>query len=297
MNHYLGIDIGGTAIKFALMDEAANLLEKGEVPTPHDHLEHFVQTIGEIYDRYQDKVKGIAISAPGRIDAQTGYMFTGGAIRYNYDVAMGELLAKRCKVKVTLDNDGKCAALAELWKGSLKDVKHGVVLTIGTGIGGGLIVDGKLLRGHNFAAGELSGLPTTIQPIHDKMKFWASINSTNSLTKAFAEGRGYDPKQTSGKDFFTAIDHQDEDALAILDEFATTFAYGLFSIQTVLDTQRVAIGGGISAQPSLIQAIQRKIDELFDNMQGIPQKKMEIVRCAFGNDSNLIGALYHHLYE
>lgn len=297
MNHYLGIDVGGSAIKYALMDEDANLLEKGEVETPHDSLENFIETIGKIYDQYKTQIKGIAMSAPGRIDAKTGYMFTGGAIRTIHEIPMGELLMKRCDTKVTIDNDGKCAALAELWKGSLKDVLHGVVLTIGTGIGGGLIVDGKLLRGHHFAAGELSGLPTTIDPKLDSLNFWASINSTKNLTKPFALGRGYDPKQTTGKDFFTAIDHGDEDAHAILDQFAQTFAYGLFSIQTVLDTQRVAIGGGISAQAILIDTIRQKVDELFERMPYIPQKKMEIVRCAFGNDSNLMGALYHHLYE
>lgn len=297
MKKYLVIDVGGTAIKYALMDEATNILDKGDLPTPHESLEAFIETIGTLYDQYQTHISGIAFSAPGRIDANTGYMYTGGAIRYIHETPMAELLTERCPIKISLENDGKCAALAELWKGSLKDVDHGVVLTIGTGIGGGIIVDKKLLRGHNFAAGELSGLPTTIDPKLDSVNFWAAINSTGSLTKAFADVRGYDPKQTSGKDFFTAIDHQDEDAWSILNEFCSTFANGLFAIQTVLDTQRVAIGGGISAQPALIETIQAKVDELFDRMPYMPQRRMEIVRCAFANDSNLIGALYHHLYE
>lgn len=296
MKHYLVIDVGGTAIKYALMDEESTFLEKDEVKTPHDSLETFIETMGQLYDRYHDRISGIAMSAPGRIDAKTGYMFTGGAIRYIHEIPLGELLMKRCPTKITIDNDGKCAAMAELWKGSLKGVEHGVVLTIGTGIGGGIVANGKLLRGHNFAAGELSLLPTTIIA-NQPFDFWANINSTGSLTKPYAIAKGLDPQSVSGRQFFEAVSHNDHDALAILDTFSSNFAYGLFSIQAVLDTQRVAIGGGISAQAILIDSIKAKVDLFFDHFKGIPQQKMEIVRCAFGNDSNLIGALYHHLYD
>jgi len=297
MKHYLVIDIGGTNIKYALMDSDTNILEKGEVPTPHDSLEHFIETIGELYDRYQDRIEGMAFSAPGRIDAKNGYMFTGGALSYIFNTPMQELLTKRCPIPMSFENDGKCAALAELWKGSLKDVDHGVVLTIGTGIGGGIIIDRKLLRGKNFAAGELSGLPTNLNPINDEPDMWARINSTSSLTYPYAIKKGLDRKAVTGKDFFRAIDTNDEDAWEILNHFCTTFANGLYAIQTVLDTERVAIGGGISSQDVLIETLRKKVDELFDKIPFMPQKKMEIVRCAFANDSNLIGALYHHLYE
>ena len=297
MKKYLVIDVGGTNIKYALMDSDTNIHQRGETPTPHDGLEHFIETIGSIYDIYAEKIDGMAFSAPGRIDAKAGFMFTGGALSYIFNTPMKDLLTKRCPVEMSFENDGKCAALAELWKGSLKGIEHGVVLTIGTGIGGGIIADGKLLRGKNFAAGELSGLPTNLNPINDEPDMWARINSTSSLTYPFAHKKGLDPKSVTGKDFFKAVDEKDPDALAGLDRFATTFANGLYALQTVLDTQRVAIGGGISSQDSLIEAIRTKIDELFAKIPFMPQKKMEIVRCAFANDSNLIGALYHHLYE
>jgi predicted NBD/HSP70 family sugar kinase len=195
-----------------------------------------------------------------------------------------------------LDNDGKCAAMAELWKGSLQGIDHGVVLTLGTGIGGGIIANGKLLRGYNFAAGELSLLPTTILD-GQEMNFWANINATSGLTRPYEARKGLTPKSISGKAFFEALSQNDKDAQEVLEIFGRNFANGLFAIQAVLDTQRVAIGGGISAQDVLIDTIRAKVDDFFSQHQGIPQQKMEIVRCAFGNDSNLIGALYHHLYE
>lgn len=297
MNNYCVIDVGGTNIKYALMNEN-EIFEKGEIPTPYEGLETFVEQIGLIYDRYQGSIVGMAISAPGRIDSKTGFMFTGGTLSYIHQTPILELLKKRCPIHISIENDGKCAALAELWKGSLKGIDNGIVLTLGTGIGGGIVVDGKLIRGQNFAAGEVSLLPTQLISFDPFKDIWAYLNGTNVLNTHYALAKKLDPKTINGRLFFAAVDQKDLDALEILDNFCINFANGLFSLQAVLDTKRVAIGGGISAQDSLINTIQLKVDELFEKVKGrYPQQKMEIVRCTFSNDSNLYGALFHHLYE
>jgi len=211
---------------------------------------------------------------------------------------MADELKKRCPVNISIENDGKCAALAELWKGSLKNSQHGLVLTLGTGIGGGVIANGKLLRGQNFASGELSSFPTTILPINDPINFWASINGTRGLTRVYEERMNLDKDSVNGKRFFEAVNQNDEVAIQVLEEFAQHFANAIFAIQTVLDTEIVAVGGGISFQDRLIEALNRKVSELFDYYgQYTPILKPVVVRCEFANDSNLIGALYHHLYE
>ncbi len=295
MKTYLGIDVGGTAIKYALMNEESTILSKGEVETPKTNLEDFIQTISHLYQRHPE-VSGIAMSAPGRIDANKGYMFTGGALsHYIIECPLADLIQEKVHVPVTIDNDAKCAASAELWKGSLQNVDCGMVLTIGTGIGGGVVVNGKVHRGYNFASGEVSGLPTTIHPQNDPFDVWARINSTGNLVKAYALAKKCDPKEVNGKIFFDAIQNEDADAQKILEDFAESFAYGLFTIQTILDTETIAIGGGISAQSILIETIKAKLEGIFTQLTWAPQKMMKIVPCAFGNDSNLIGALYHHL--
>lgn len=298
MKKYCGIDVGGSSIKYALMDEEANVLEKGEVDVPRDSLDSFVSVIGQIYDMYKDDIAGIAMSAPGRINCNTGFMFTGGALRYIENIPMKEELQKRCPTAISIENDGKCAALAELWKGSLKGSDHGLVLTLGTGIGGGVIVNGKLLRGKNFASGELSSFPTTILPINDPINFWANINGTRGLTRVYESRLNLDKDSVNGKTFFNAVNENEPIALEVLEDFATNFANAIFAIQTVLDTEIVAVGGGISSQDRLIEALNRKVSELFDRYANYtPILKPIVVRCEFGNDSNLIGALYHHLYE
>ncbi len=294
MKTYLVIDVGGTAIKYARMNEQAKILSKGEIATPHTSLDDFVDAIANLYKQNND-VDGIAMSAPGRIDAETGYMYTGGAIEFNREVAMSDLIRAKVGVEVTIDNDAKCAANAEVWKGSLKDVKCGMVLTIGTGIGGAVIIDGRVHRGHNFTSGEVSFLPVTLLPDGHPLKIWAMINSTGNLIENYAKVKNLDVSDVNGKIFFDAIQDKDVEAIKILDDFAESFAIGLFTIQTLIDTETIAIGGGISAQPILIETLNKKTDELFESLNWAPQKRMNIVPCQFGNDSNLIGALYHHL--
>lgn len=298
MKKYCVIDVGGTNIKYALMDEEANILDKAEIETPKDSLALFIESIGQIYDKYKADISGIAMSAPGRINCNTGFMFTGGALRYIENIPMADELKKRCPINISIENDGKCAALAELWKGSMKNSQHGLVLTLGTGIGGGVIVNGKLLRGQNFASGELSSFPTTILPIKDPINFWASINGTRGLTAVYEERMKLEKNSINGRKFFEAVNNNEEVAVEVLEEFAQHFANAIFAIQTVLDTEKIAVGGGISSQDRLIEALNRKVSNLFDYYgQYTPILKPVVVRCEFGNDSNLIGALYHHIYE
>ena len=144
MKTYLVIDVGGTNIKYALMKEDLSFVDKGEIETPKTNLDDFVNALVLLYEARKDQVDGMAFSLPGLIDSTKGFMYTGGALsHYLFNVNLVEMMQARTGVPVTIENDGKCAALAELWKGSLKGVDIGMVLTVGTGIGGGLVVGGK----------------------------------------------------------------------------------------------------------------------------------------------------------
>lgn len=98
----------------------------------------------------------MAISMPELLDSKKGYAHTGGALEYNNDKNIVEILQKRCDTKITIENYEKYSALTELWKGSLKNVKDGVVIVLGTGVGGGIIRDGRVHRSKNFFVGEFS---------------------------------------------------------------------------------------------------------------------------------------------
>ncbi len=299
MKKYLTIDVGGTNIKYALMDEEANIFEKGEVPTPTTDADEFVEALGRIYDKYAGEVEALAMSAPGRIDASRGFFYTGGALKFIKNTDVAAMLSKRIPIPFCAENDAKSAALAELWKGAMKGYNSGSIIVLGTGIGGAIILDGKLLRGNTFAAGEYSGIAShwdsRITGVGDT---WASVNSTKNLVKMYADAAGLDPKSIDGRYFFARANEGEETALNVLKEFCGYLATGIYSLQIILDVQRYCIGGGISKQPILMETLQKEVDDLFARMPFyMPAAKPEVVACEFGNDANMIGALYHYLYE
>ena len=297
MAKYLTIDIGGTNIKYALMNGEAEILEQGTVPTPQIDFDAFMDAIGEICDRYAEQIEAVAMSAPGRIDADRGYFFTSGALRYIAPRDMTAVMKERCPVDFCMENDAKAAALAELWKGSMQGIDNGIVMTLGTGIGGAVIINGKLYRGTTFAAGEFSGISTAWNDPYNEKDVWCETESTRGLVSRYAEVRGLSEEEVTGRTFFAAVHEKEEEALQVLDEFCTGLATGLYSLQLALDVQKIAIGGGISKRPELIEGVNRKMTELFAGQPHTPASQPEIVSCTFGNDANLIGALYHYLFE
>ena len=189
MSNYLTIDVGGTNIKYALMDENAEIKEKGEVPTPYDGLDAFLESIKGIYDQYADSnIEAIAMSAPGKIDATKGYFYTSGALNYINGVNLKDKLHEMIPVDFAVENDAKAAAAAEIWKGSMQGVSNGTVIVLGTGIGGAVIIDGKVYRGSTFAAGEYSGIPTTLlSGKYDPTKMWARVNGVGIMCDNYAK--------------------------------------------------------------------------------------------------------------
>ncbi len=300
MPQYIVFDVGGTNLKYALMNENAEILAKGEFPTPMDKgKEGFLEAVKAVYDKYADKAEAIAMSAPGKIDSSRGYFYTSGALKYLNGVDLPAELKKFVPLPVSVENDGKSAALAELWKGSLQGVSNGVVIVLGTGIGGGIIIDGKLYRGHTFAAGEFSGLPVHLDEFPMNLgHMWATQNGVGYMAADYAERIGADPAKMNGRILFDAANKGDQNALGAIDHYCEGLAAGIVSLQFVLDTEKVAIGGGISKQPLLLETLQKKLHEYYDKYAGfMPATLPEVVSCTFGNDANLIGALYHYLYE
>lgn len=285
----LVIDIGGTFIKYAYMKEDMSILLKGKVKTPTEGREQLIETIVKLYEDMSE-VSGISISMPGIIDSDNGYCVMGGALRYNDDFYLRHSLYQRCPVKIHMENDAKCAAMAEAAAGSLKDVSDGFALIFGTMIGGAFIKDHKLHKGRHFSAGEVSYIDTVRdgKPYSDQV--WGNRCGTPYLCRMYAEKKKMDPKEVDGIRVFDAVAKQDEDAIHCLQRYTREIAVQIFNLQTVLDPERFAIGGGISAQPVFIEYIKNNLKALYaECVFHVPQA--EVVSCKYQNDANLIGAL------
>lgn len=288
---YLVLDVGGSAIKYALMNDEAAFLEKDQVPTPLDTIENFTETIGRLYDHYHSQVVGLAISMPGRIDSTRGYVFSGGGVlKYNDEQNIVAVLQKRCPVPITIENDGKCAALAEAWKGSLSDCNDGIVVVLGTGVAGGIIKNGRLHRGRHFSAGEFSYLFNPDPAAGDSPIWWRQVGIAG-LLKRVSIAKNIAVEALDGRKVFEMANAGDEAVLQILDAYARNIAANLFNLQHVYDPEKIAIGGGISAQDILMDYIRQNIRKYADRCEHIVEPI--VVPCQFRNDANLIGALYH----
>ena len=301
MKQYLVLDIGGTFIKYALMGEDGSFLENGKVPSPMDSLESLLDAVAAVGEKFRGRYEGAAVSMPGRIDTRTGVAHTGGAFDFIQDTPAGQLFAGRLGCPVTVANDGKCAANAEAWTGALAGVADGAVLVLGTGTGGGIVLGHRIRMGHTFAAGELSFLPvqfagfgqTPLDGVHSggMDRFWSVHASATGLLLAYARRKNIPMEGLDGLQFFAAYDAGEPEAAAALAEFGEMTAAGIYAVQSVLDLERYAIGGGISARPEVTDIIRAKLDTIYESIHFTAFGKPEIVRCRYGNDANLIGAL------
>lgn len=294
--NFLVFDIGGTYTKYAVMDGEANILYKNKMPTVKDTQEHFVDMLVQIYEKEGKGIEGIAISSTGFIEAEIGMMHNAGTIFCVKELPIVEELKTRCNVKVSVENDAKAAALAELWKGSLSDCSNAMVLICGTAIGGAVICDRKIIRGYHRMAGEFSYLLTDAFDAENKDKTFAGSCGVPVLLRMVEERKRLQGGSVDGKKIFSLAASGDEDILSCIYEYARRIAVQIMNMQFVFDPERIAVGGGISEQPLFLQYIREELSRLREVYpHKVPQP--EICNCTFYNDANLIGALYAHLMQ
>lgn len=294
--NYLSVDVGGTFIKFGLLDHSGNFLERWKKPTPQSLAEFKKVLLLEI-QHHETAIKGIAVSCPGRIDSLKGYIYKGGALSFLADFPMKQWLAKYTTVPISLINDGKAAALSEWWIGNLQGVQNGAAIVLGTGVGGGLILNNQLYNGAHFQAGELSFM-VQAQTVEDPTQLLGYAGSAvRFIQKATALlGVAEDDYQA----VFSSIEKTSSQPVkALFEEYCAFIAQLITNLQAILDIEKVVIGGGISEQDAVIQMIQQKYKALRQQESLLKETlaPLEIEACAYRNSANLLGALYQLLLD
>lgn len=318
---YLVVDVGGTFVKYAIMDAEGTIIKKDKQKTPvkpGQGTADFVELVAGIYEEYTKEydLEGIAMDLPGQIDVERQIVYGGGGLKYLDGAALGDLLHARLgDVRIAMENDGKCAALAEVWKGSASDCQNACVLAFGTGVGGGVIKDRKIHRGSHLVAGELSytldkmtradiskiktsesieGVRETIEI----MPFIASAQiSTYGVTLQAANLKRLPFEEVDGVKIYQWASQGDTQIQELLEDWYFNIAKLCCNIYVLYDPDVILIGGGISAQPLFTEGIQRYVEQL-KKISNIFHG-MRVSACKFLNDSNLLGALYHYkqMYE
>lgn len=290
---YLSFDVGGTNIKYSLIDTNGNIL-KSDKYTTITNREEFLNKIEDIVKENSEKIDGLAFSMPGVIDVDRGYMITGGALYELYDYNFKEELEKRIKIPVEIENDVNCVALAEKWLGNAKENKNFICLTIGTGVGGALFINDKIVRGTKYSAGEFGFMITErLKNIADStLSMRGSVRG--GLIKSYANKVNQNWEELDGKKIFEYAENGDKIAIETIDEFYTNIAYSIFNLIVSLNPEKVLIGGEISVREDFIERVKEKLEKLKSEI--VDLKNLEfptIERCKFLNDSGKIGALYN----
>ena len=281
-------DVGGTFIKYCVMNDG-NMEYKGKIPTPHDNQNNFLVAIKSVLDQMAD-IEGIAFSLPGVIDVDFKYVYAGGSLHYNNHTDIKEW-ENYFQLPIQIENDARCAALAELTSGNMKDIENGLVLTFGTGVGGGIILNGELYKGSHLIGGEVSVIYSKDRKTLGTKALFGSIGSVYNLVEKIAKAKNSDSRD--GREIFNWISQEDEIASTIFEQYCYDIVTEFHNIQCLLDPQRICIGGGASENPIFIEGIKRAQNKFYEDFSfNFP--KTEIKKCKYNNDANLLGAYYHY---
>ncbi len=306
-NYVYGIDLGGTTVKMGLFDSEGTALEKWEIVTrKEDSGDHILPDIAEsILKKNEEKnividdIEGIGIGVPGPIteDGQVLKCVNLGWGIFSVADKLSELTGVK---KVKVGNDANVAALGEQWRGGGRGFNSIVMVTLGTGVGGGVILNGKILTGSNGAAGEIGHL--TVNPKESKScncgknGCLEQYSSATAIMRMAREGLAAsnrvsmlrDYKEVTGREIFQAYTAGDELAKEIVDEFAFYLGLGLSHVAQVVDPEAFVIGGGVSKNGQVVIDV---IKEHYEKNVMFALKNKEFRLAELGNDAGMYGSV------
>ena len=294
----LAFDIGGTFIKYSLVDEAYQVSDSSKVPTP-DTIEEFWEALEHVICSFQNRMTGIAISCPGEIQKTLGFVFRGGLIPYLRNIPLASKLKQTFDLPVTVINDGDAAGLAEARLGNLKDCPCGAILVLGTGVGLALLSNGDLLRGWQLTEYIRSIDKTERTPenrrFHRELFLQGIFNLLENTGSAvqFVEKASQllNLEEADGIAVFKALEQGgNEELKTLFQAYCYDIAILIFNLQSLLRLEKVTIGGGISSQPLLIDEINHQYHDLLSQKGHKQFEALPIQAARFHNESNLIGA-------
>ena len=306
----IGIDLGGTNIAAAFVDDSGSIIERISIRTnAQDGEKAVVDGLFSVCDSLIKKTQAtpisIGIGVPGTVNAEKGeVVFTPNLPLSGVNIA--DYIQRKTKCPVRIGNDANCAALGEAIAGSAKGVQCAVMVTLGTGVGGGVIIGGKLHSGLSGAAGELGHMVIVSGGREcgcGRKGCWETYASATGLkrtAKEFAELNkdsmlyklcGGDVRQIGGRTVFEAYHAGDEAARLVLEQYIKHLAAGIANIINILEPEVFCVGGGISNEWSSIEAqLNAAVDaEKYTRFsKGVQMTR--IVRAELGNDAGIIGA-------
>lgn len=304
---YVGVDLGGTNIKVGICDEQGALLHTYEGPTgvedgPEAVLDRIAEYVKKVVSdsTYQwEQVAGVGAGIAGFIDIESGTVLFAPNLKWK-DVAVKKELEARLGLPVALDNDANVAALGEAWSGAGAGLKHMVAFTLGTGVGGGIIINGHIYQGFRGMAGELGHIKVVpdLEAIQCGCGQLGCVETVSSATGVIrmakdAVDRGEVTALSlvdniTAKAVFDAAKDGDEVAIRIVKRAAYYLGKAMAAVAVVLNPQRFVIGGGVSRAGDILFDELRRV--YVQNVPDVFAQGVDIVPAKLGNDAGIVGA-------
>ena len=302
--YVVGVDVGGTTVKLGFFDTEGVFLDKWEIPTRvEEEGSHILPDVAEsIKKKLEEKrilfedVAGVGIGAPGPIDGHGGVY---KAVNLGWNVfSIKEKLEEHLKLPVMAGNDANVAALGEMWKGGGLGSRNLVMVTLGTGVGGGIIVDGRILTGFTGAGGEIGHIHVEDQEAEvcgcgnkGCLEQYASATGITRLANRKLKESGMDSMLRNGKisarTVFDAVKAKDALAMEVAEEFGRYLGNGLAGVACVVNPEVIVIGGGVSnAGEILIDYIR----PYYEKSVFHGSRSVKFSLATLGNDAGIYGA-------
>lgn len=309
----LGIDLGGTNIATGVVDENFKIIGSGKVktnaPRPAEEIvdDMVKSALMAVKDANLtiDDIDSIGVGTPGSVVQTTGVVTYSNNLGF-YNLPLAEMLEKKLGKKVYIENDANAATYGEYIAGAGKGAENFVAITLGTGVGGGIIIGGKIYSGSNFAGGELGH--TVIQMNGEActcgrngcFEAYASatalIRQTKQAMIKFPESKMWeicnrDINSVNGRTAFDGARSGDEAAIGVVNDYINYLSVGISNIINTFQPDVLCVGGGISNEGEYLMAPVRKLVK-GENYARNMEKNTEIKAATLGNDAGIIGAAY-----
>ena len=302
----IGVDLGGTNLRTAILSPDGNILDRHKEAThAADGWENVVARLIENIKRHHKSaiqqgfdVVAVGVGAPGVIQADKGIVVKSPNFPDWNNLPLKDQLEKTLGIPVFLENDANAAALGEQWRGAGQGIRSMILLTLGTGVGGGIILDNKIWHGADGMAGEIGhmtlipdGRPCTCGNIGCLEMYSSARGIVQSFREALGETTGGVPdqlRQISSEQVYEAAGAGNEIALQVMKDMGRMLGIGIASLINIFNPERIVVGGGVKdAWPLFIGATR---EEIMKRAFAVPAKRTEIVPSQLGDDAGMVGA-------
>lgn len=305
---YLGVDIGGTAAKLGLVDEEGRIISSvNEYPVKFDDYETpIIETVVKSVRHFMDEnnknfaeIAGIGVSATGGINTKLGIVEgSAGHIKNWEGTNIRSRLESEFGVKTAVLNDANAAALGEMWKGAARGKENVVVMTIGTGVGGGIIVDSKILLGRKGFAGEIGHIPVNVDGEDCSCGNKGCIEhygSTSALVRNVKEAvisgeiKGIEAGKVDGRLIFKEVAAGNDTVKKYVDEWISYISATLVGLVHIFNPEMIILGGGVSRQKELF--VDKVRERVLHGVMPNFAIGLTVEAAKLGNDAGIIGAV------